>query len=68
MRERLLSGRKSMNRSDRHGRRTAGLAGFLPWGSEAGQPLNFCALGEAECILDINAKITDRAFDLRMAE
>ena len=50
------------------GRRAAGSAGFLPWGTEAGQLLNFCAFGEAECILGINAKITDCAFDLRLAE
>ena len=36
-------------------------------GTEAGQPLNFRAFGEDECILD-NAKITNCAFDLRMAE
>ena len=50
------------------GRRAAGLAGFLPCGTEAGHPLTFCAFGEVECIFDINAKITDFAFDLRMAE
>ena len=50
------------------GRRAAELAGFLPCGTEAGHPLTFCAFGEVECIFDINAKITDFAFDLRMAE
>ena len=37
-------------------------------GPPAGQPLNFRPFGEVECILDINAKITDCTLNLRVAE